>query len=112
MTETEKWINESLKSLPHLCAEIRRLSEENDALRSRFAATPPNDPLTEAELRAMDGEPVYLDFGDGGEWVLVRMMENDVCFSHKNTICAPAKIAFECGAKVYRRKPEASSDAE
>lgn len=30
MTETEKWINESLKSLPLLCAEVRRLSEEND----------------------------------------------------------------------------------
>lgn len=36
MTETEKWINESLKNLPHLCAEVRRLSEENDSLRARL----------------------------------------------------------------------------
>ena len=69
-------------------------------------------PLTEEQLREMNGDPVYLDFGDGGEWVLVRLVENEVYFSHKNTICAPAKIAFECGGKVYLFKPKASSNAE
>ncbi len=71
-----------------------------------------NDPLTEEQLREMDGRPVYLDLGDGGEWVLVRLQENDVYFSHKNTICAPAKILFECGGKVYLRKPEALADGK
>lgn len=69
-------------------------------------------PLTEEQLREMDGEPVYLDLGDGGEWVLVRLMENEVYFSHKNTICAPGKIAFECGGKVYLFKPKSFSNAE
>lgn len=77
---------------------LQILREAREALR--------NDPLTEAELREMNGKPVYLDFGDGGEYVLVRLKENDVYFTHKNTICAPTKIAFECGGKVYRRKPE------
>lgn len=63
MTETEKWINESLKSLPLLCAEVRRLSEENDTLRARFAKEkgnqPPNDPLTMEQLLEMEGDPVW-----------------------------------------------------
>lgn len=95
MTDTEKWINESLKSLPHLCAEIRRLSEENDVLRARqehrcpcdlCGFGPPssmrgkpctmcpavpkqerNQPLTLDELREMDGEPVWIvEYQDWG----------------------------------------------
>lgn len=69
-------------------------------------------PLTEEQLREMNGDPVYLDLGDGGEWVLVCLMKNEVYFSHKNTICAPAKIMFECGGKAYLFKPKASSNAE
>lgn len=57
-------------------------------------------------LREMDGEPVYLYFGGGGEWALVRLRQDEVYFSHKNGISAPSKIAFECGVKVYRHKPE------
>lgn len=67
---------------------------------------PPNDPLTMEELREMDGEPVYLDLGDNGEWALVRMLHGKVFITHKNTICAPANILFGCGGKAYRRKPE------
>lgn len=66
------------------------------------------DLLTLEELREMDGEPVYLDFGDGGEWGLVRVQQGKVFITHKNTICAPANILFECGGKAYRRKPEIS----
>lgn len=65
-----------------------------------------NNPLTLEQLREMDGEPVYLDFGDGGEWVLVRVQQDKVFITHKNTICAPANILFKCGGKAYRRKPE------
>lgn len=65
-----------------------------------------NDPLTLEELREMDGEPVYLDCGAIGEWVLVIASELAVFLRHKNGIKAPAKIAFECRAKLYRHKPE------
>ena len=66
MTETEKWINEGLKSLPHLCAEIRRLSEENDAFRAQQEAEK-NEPLTLDELREMAQkcEGVYVAHVDG-----------------------------------------------
>ena len=64
------------------------------------------DPLTLEELREMDGEPVYLDFGDGGEWVLVRTQQGKVFITHKNTICVPINILFKCAGKAYCRKPE------
>lgn len=69
-----------------------------------------NDPLTPEQLLEMDGEPVYLDFGDGGEWVLVRVQQGKVFITHKNTICAPANILFKCGGKAYRRKPEEETE--
>lgn len=64
-----------------------------------------NDPLDEEQLREMDGEPVYLDLGDDSEWVLVRLNGYDVWFTHKNTICVPAKLAFDLGVEAYRYKP-------
>lgn len=73
--------------------------------RAPTITTPPNDPLTPEQLQEMDGDPVYLDAGDGGEWVLVRLKGYDVWFTHQNTICAPAKIAFDLGVEVYRCKP-------
>lgn len=78
---------------------LRVLREARENLR--------NDPLTLEELRGMDGKPVYLGTSDLGEWVLVRLEESDVYFLHKNTICAPAKIAFDVGMEARRRKPEA-----
>ncbi len=69
-------------------------------------APPPNAPLTLEELREMDGEPVYLDLGDGGAWVLLRVQQGKVFVTHKNTICVPVNILFECGGKAYRRRPE------
>lgn len=77
---------------------------------AKTIAPPPNDPLTLDELREMDEEPVYLDFGDGGEWALVKVQQGKVFFIHKNTICAPANILFECGGKAYRRKPEETNN--
>lgn len=70
---------------------------------------PVNDPLTLEQLREMDGEPVYLDFIDGGEWVLVRVYEGKVFITHKNTICSPAKLVFMCNGKIYRYKPKEQS---
>lgn len=33
--------------------------------------TPPNDPLTQADLDSMDYDKVWIDYGDDGEWALV-----------------------------------------
>ena len=33
--------------------------------------TPPNEPLTQADLDGMDYDKVWLDYGDDGEWALV-----------------------------------------
>ena len=33
--------------------------------------TPPNEPLTQADLDAMDYDKVWIDYGDDGEWALV-----------------------------------------
>ncbi len=78
------------------------------ALRAQVEAER-NEPLTVEELRGMVGEPVYLHFGENiGEWVLIRVYsepEKGIFLTHKNGICAPAKIAFESGAKLYRHKP-------
>ena len=68
--------------------------------------TQPNAPLTLEELREMDGEPVFLDFGDGGEWAIVRIRQGTPYLTHKNAICNHVSSALECGGKVYRRKPE------
>ena len=35
------------------------------------ALTPPNGPLTQADLDAMDYDKVWIDYGDDGEWALV-----------------------------------------
>ena len=90
---------------PHI--KLREaLSMAIAALRAQQEAEQ-NEPLTLAELREMDGEPVYLHGGgEYGEWVLVRVEETGIFLRHKNGICAPAQIAFECGIKIYRHKPE------
>ena len=34
--------------------------------------TPPNEPLTFAELREMEGEPVWVEHNNGGEWLVIH----------------------------------------
>lgn len=79
-------VNENLpERLEYYGSETRKISADeywDDC--AVHMPEPPNDALTLEELREMDGEPVYLDFGDGGEWALVRVQQG----------------------KVYRRKPE------
>lgn len=77
-----------------------------DFLEGKMAPEPLSSPLPPEQLLEMDGEPVYLDLGDGGEWALVRVQQGEIFVTHKNTICAPVKILFKCGGKVYRGKPE------
>lgn len=89
----------------HGCAIIRHALE-----RLKSLGTPaPNNPLTPEQLWEMDGQAAYLDFDGRGEWVLVRLWMDEIYFSHKNTICEPARIALSCGGNVYRHKPEEDS---
>lgn len=68
------------------------------------AAQQPNDPLTEAELLEMDGEPVYLS-GEGlDRWDIFSGVSTDgiACFWH-------AALPIDGYGKTwtaYRRKPE------
>ena len=36
------------------------------------ALDPPNEPLTFAELREMEGEPVWVEHNNGGEWLVIH----------------------------------------
>lgn len=76
------------------------------AVRKIWNLSPPNEPLTLEQLREMDGEPVYLYFVDGGEWVLIRVYDEKIFITHRNAICSPVNLVFKCGGKLYRRKPE------
>lgn len=85
----------------YILARIEELEKQVSDL-----TPPPNDPLTLEELREMDGEPVYIGFGDCGEWAIIRLEGDKIFLLHKNGIYGPVKIAFECSLNIYRRKPE------
>ncbi len=52
--------------------------------------TPPNEPLTLAELREMDGKPVYVVIDDGFEplkmWALVDYIKEEQCLTLTNNL--------------------------
>ena len=79
---------------------------------ARPALTPPNEPLTQAELDRMDYDKVWIDYEDGtGEWALV-------CRGYIYSIDTLEGAGFDFvdymrgerlephGYKVYRRPPE------
>lgn len=41
------------------------------AISNMPTLTPPNEPLTQADLDSMDYDKVWIDYGDDGEWALV-----------------------------------------
>ena len=43
----------------------------DEAIRRIGTLTPPNEPLTQADLDVMDYDKVWIDYGDDGEWALV-----------------------------------------
>lgn len=68
---------------------------------------PPNGPLTMEELREMDGEPVWVQYGQyDGEWLIVAWNIYDaISYARK----APFKLSvYSYGDTwiAYRRKPE------
>ena len=63
-----------------------------------------NDPLTLDELRQMDGEPVWVNHYNGGEWVTVHWNRYD----HISTSFKAVLRSEEYGGRwlAYRQKPE------
>ena len=59
----------------HGCAILRNAIEHIEAALSNYdslsALSPPNEPLTQADLDSMDYDKVWIDYGDDGEWALV-----------------------------------------
>ena len=53
------------------CAILRNVVGHMEAALERATLTPPNEPLTQADLDSMDYDKVWIDYGDDGEWALV-----------------------------------------
>lgn len=83
-----------------------------EELERRIAAKPlPNDPLTLEQLREMDGDYVYLVLpsGLGERWAFVQVLSGGRSGTHLLYYDGASSAGFllDCGAKFYRRKPEA-----
>ena len=53
------------------CDILRNVVGHMEAALERATLTPPNEPLTQADLDSMDYDKVWIDYGDDGEWALV-----------------------------------------
>ena len=69
-----------------------------------------NKPLTLDELRKMDGEPVWVVYGeDEGMWALVEVCEESIFLTNNlggRTEYADDAELEDDGLTVYRQKPE------
>ena len=69
-----------------------------------------NEPLTLDELRKMDGEPVWVVYGeDEGMWALVEVCEESIFLTNNlggRTEYANDAELEDDGLTVYRQKPE------
>ena len=89
-----------------------------DALDMAISAlSPPNEPLTQADLDSMDYDKVWIDYEDGtGEWALVcggRIYSIDTLEGAGldfNDYMRGERIE-NCGYIVYRRPPEEGETA-
>ena len=95
------------------------LSELQDILEAEQPTlTPPNEPLTQADLDSMDYDKVWIDYEDGtGEWALV-------CNGYIYSIDTLEGAGFDFtdymrgeklephGYKVYHRPPEGEEDTQ
>ena len=69
-----------------------------------------NKPLTLDELRKMDGEPVWVVYGeDEGMWALVEVLEASIFLTNnlggRSEYAADVELEDD-GITVYRQKPE------
>ena len=69
-----------------------------------------NEPLTMDDLRKMDGEPVWVVYGeDEGMWALVEVCEESIFLTNNlggRTEYADDAELEDDGLTVYRQKPE------
>lgn len=73
-----------------------------------------NKPLTLDELRKMDGEPVWVVYGeDEGMWALVEVCEESIFLTNNlggRTEYADDAELEDDGLTVYRQKPEEGTE--
>ena len=69
MTEAEKAYQYFVIAVPENEEQAKAYFWARKALQPTL--TPPNEPLTQADLNSMDYDKVWLDYGDEGEWALV-----------------------------------------
>lgn len=84
------------------------------ALLKTHPEAQPNEPLTPEDTLTMHGEPAFLHWPDGGEWVLIRVASQDrekVELVHRNGILAPIRFVFDGGGKLYRRPSKEAEEA-
>ena len=100
------------------CALIREAADRLDASRAP-TLTPPNEPLTLAELREMDGKPVYVVIDDGFEplkmWALVDYIKEEQCLTLTNNLGGRSQYYTADDLEIdhitaYRRPPEGEGD--
>ena len=77
----------------------------------RLVVLLPNDPLTLDELREMDGEPVWIEWGGHPQagWALVRVwskVNNVVYLTYHNGNTDLLGFVLNDGGKIYRRRLE------
>lgn len=83
---------------------IKALRETEEVVVAQL----PNDPLTLDELREMDGEPVWVEHYNGGEWVIVSWnIYDEIAYTRKARLSAyNYGLSDSPGWIAYLRKPE------
>ena len=80
------------------------------AISALRAQQEPNTPLTLDELRRMDGEPVWVVYGENeGMWALVEVCEESIFLTNNlggRTEYADDVELEDDGITVYRQKPK------
>lgn len=84
----------------HWMTSVQAVDAAISALRDRIARQNPQ-PLTLAELRKMDGEPVYLAITMHGGYGLVNMDDKQITLSRGGSVWIDNVIGY-----AYRTKPE------
>ena len=113
LQKREQGLAEMLVNVSCGCAvPYTRLAELAQAEKDgRLVVLPPNDPLTLKELREMDGEPVWIEWGGHPQagWALVRVWSkasNVVYLTYHNGNTDLLGFVLNDGGKIYRRRPE------
>lgn len=88
--------------------ETTNILREAAAILRTHPDAKPNDPLTLEELREMDGEPVWVEHYNGGEWVIVSWnIYDEIAYTRKARLSAyNYGLSDRPGWLAYRRKPE------